>query len=481
MATLLRDPNIDKYDIIAIQEPWRNPFNATTHHPAKDRFHLCYPSNEGKGPARVCYFINRKLDHSRWQFKESSRDLCTISIRTGEDNEPPTVIHNIYNPSPHESDRPQVLQQLRKSLETHQYSEQIVVGDFNLHHELWGGSDIRIPDREATELLDLMDDMNLTSQLQPGTITYEEGDRRTTIDLCLVTIGLVDRIIRCQVDHDINHDSDHLPIVTSLNLAVAELQLEKKRNWKAIDEKTLIQTLRASLPQLQRPRTKTALDGYVEATVEALSTAIEASVPTKAPSPKSRIGWTKECANTLAEAKRLRRIYSEQQTDESWETYKEARNRKGRVIRKALQQAHREAVETAAESPASLWRIAKWARNRQNQPPTVTPEIKKPNTSVTATTPEEKAALFKETFFPPPPEANLEDINNESYSNQIALPPITQSEVEEAIQEAASLKAPGPDGITNMALQIARQWVTPHLARIFNQSLRIGYCPQHFR
>ncbi|GKT39838.1 Rpb7-binding protein seb1 [Colletotrichum spaethianum] len=457
MATLLRDPNIDNYDIIAIQEPWRNPFNATTHHPAKDRFHLCYPSNEERGPARVCFFINKKLDHSRWQFKESSRDLCTVSIGTGEGNEPPTVIHNIYNPSLQEDNRPQVLQQLRKSLETHQHGEQIVAGDFNLHHELWGGSNIRARDREATELLDLMDDMNLTSQLQPGTVTYEEGNRRTTIDLCLVTVGLVDRIIRCEVDHDINHDSDHLPIVTSLHLAVAELHLEKKRNWKAIDEKTFIQTFRASLPQLQRPRTKTALDGYVEATVEAISTAIEASVPAKAPSPKSRTGWTEECAYTLAEAKRLRRVYSEQQTEESWEAYKEARNRKGRVIRKALQRAHREAVETAAGSPASLWRIAKWARYRQDQSPTVTPEIKKPNTTQVATTPGEKAALFKETFFPPPPEANLGDIDNASYSNQIILPLISESEVEEAIQEAAPLKAPGPDGVTNKALQIARQ------------------------
>jgi hypothetical protein len=32
MATLLRDPGIDKYDILATQEPWRNPFSDTTHH-----------------------------------------------------------------------------------------------------------------------------------------------------------------------------------------------------------------------------------------------------------------------------------------------------------------------------------------------------------------------------------------------------------------------------------------------------------------
>lgn len=481
MATLLRDPNIDNYDIIAIQEPWRNPYSATTHHPAKDRFHLCYPCNEERGQARVCFFINKKLDHSRWQFREVSRDLCTLIIATDDDAETSLVLHNVYNPSPREEDRQPVLQQLRTTLETHRHVEQIVVGDFNLHHELWGGSDIRAPDREATELLDLMDDMNLTSQLRAGTITYEEGDHRTTIDLCLVTVGLVDRMIRCEVDHNIDHDSDHLPIATSLHLAVTELQREEKRKWKAVDKEMFIETLHGSLPQLRRPRTKAALDGYVETIIDALSAAIKAAVPTSTLSPKSRRGWDEQCAAILAETKRLRRHYSERQTEESWEAYREARNRKGRIVKKALQQAHREAVETAAESPRSLWKIAKWARNRQSQPPTVTPEIKKPNTSQVATTPEEKAALFKETFFPPPPEANLQDIDNTSYSNQIGLPPVSESEVEDAIQEAAPLKAPGPDGITNLALQVARPWITPHLARIFNQSLRLGYCPQHFR
>ncbi|KAI3534405.1 reverse transcriptase [Colletotrichum abscissum] len=451
MATLLRDPNIDNYDIIAIQEPWRNPYSATTHHPAKDWFHLCYPSSEENGLARVCFFINKKLDHSH------------------DDAETSLVLHNVCNPSPREEDRQPVLQQLRTTLETHQHVEQIVVGDFNLHHELWGGSDIRAPDREATELLELMDDMNLTSQLRAGTITYEEGDRRTTIDLCLVTVGLVNRMIRCEVDHNINHDSDHLPIATSLHITATELQREEKRKWKTIDKETFIETLRGSLPEIQRSRTKAALDRYVETTMDALSAAIKAAVPTGTLSPKSRRGWDEQCAAILAETKRLRRDHSERQTEESWAAYRTARNRKGRIIKKALQQAHREAVETAAESPRSLWKIAKWARNRQSQPPTV------------AATPEEKAALFKETFFPPPPEANLEDIDNASYSNQIGLPPVSESEVEDAIQEAAPLKAPGPDGITNLALQVARPWITSHLARIFNQSLRLGYCPQHFR
>jgi hypothetical protein len=79
MATLLRDPTIVGYDILAIQEPWRNPFASTTHHPAKRTFHLCYPSDEKDGPARVCFFINKRLDQTKWHFSERTRDFCSIS------------------------------------------------------------------------------------------------------------------------------------------------------------------------------------------------------------------------------------------------------------------------------------------------------------------------------------------------------------------------------------------------------------------
>jgi hypothetical protein len=49
------------------------------------------------------------------------------------------------------------------------------------------------------------------------------------------------------------------------------------------------------------------------------------------------------------------------------------------------------------------------------------------------------------------------------------------------MRAASPLKAPGPDGITNRALQAGVAQLAPHLTRIFNQSLRLEYCPAHFR
>lgn len=46
LASLFQDPRILEYDILAIYEPWRNPFTATSYHPLKT-----LPTN----PPRRCY------------------------------------------------------------------------------------------------------------------------------------------------------------------------------------------------------------------------------------------------------------------------------------------------------------------------------------------------------------------------------------------------------------------------------------------
>jgi hypothetical protein len=100
MATLLRDPRIHEYDILAIQEPWRNPYTATTHHPAKDIFHLCYLAARGEeGRARVCFFVNKRIDHRRWRFREHSKDVCSLIIEPSADHQDQqsVTVHNIYN------------------------------------------------------------------------------------------------------------------------------------------------------------------------------------------------------------------------------------------------------------------------------------------------------------------------------------------------------------------------------------------------
>lgn len=361
MASLLRDPGIYDFDIIAIQEPWKNPYTATTHHPAKNRFHLCYPTGDTEGSARVCFFVNKKIDQTRWRFEERTRDICSIVIDQTDDQQSQerVVIHNVYNLPKTSSNRQSALPQVREALEHHQTNEEVLLGDFNLHHPLWGGPNREATDPESEDLIDIIGDFALHNTLTPGTVTYEEGQAQSTIDLCLVTTGLIDRVIKSEVDRNLDHDSDHLPISTTLDLAVQRLEKTPRKNWKRLDEKLYTKTLRHSLPPLRRPLTKTALNTYTSEVTSAIQNAISKAVPNTLPSSHARAGWTEECRTVLAEAKRLKRVHSRHHTAETWEAYRAARNYKARTISKALQKAHRDSIEQAAESPDALWKLAR--------------------------------------------------------------------------------------------------------------------------
>ncbi|PQE08856.1 reverse transcriptase protein [Rutstroemia sp. NJR-2017a BBW] len=290
MATLLRDPKIQEYDILALQEPWRNPFTSTTHNPISHSFHLCFPKDSKEAPARVCFFVNKRLDPSSWKTTEHTRDLTTLDI----------------------------------TLQT--------------------------------------------------SITYDDKNAQSCIDLCYGTQDLVDRVIVCKIDPSMDHNSDHLPITTTLDLRGIPRPEMNTRDWSRMDEKEFRTYLTRELPKTRCPKTKTAVDRYVGEIVAVIQAAINHSTPLKRWSPRARAGWSAECKEIQLEARRLKRQNSREHTEESWEAYRIVRNRKGRIIRRALLQGHREQVERAMQSPENMWKLAKWARNREGN---VTTKISK--------------------------------------------------------------------------------------------------------
>jgi exonuclease III len=130
----------------------------------------------------------------------------------------PIIISNIYNPPRRAAGRTSAIRSLERLLNGAIDREHIIIGDFNLHHAIWGGSINQRIEYEREELIRIMDTHSLTSLLEPGTVTYEEHGHSSTIDLSLATTNLVGRRIRCEVEEELNHDSDHLPIITCLNI-----------------------------------------------------------------------------------------------------------------------------------------------------------------------------------------------------------------------------------------------------------------------
>lgn len=75
------------------------------------------------------------------------------------------------------------LPHLSTALSANQEEEQIILGDFNLYHELWGGLTIRESDPKSNDLIDLVEDFQVGSLLPNGTITYDDKNTQSCMDL----------------------------------------------------------------------------------------------------------------------------------------------------------------------------------------------------------------------------------------------------------------------------------------------------------
>ncbi|OKO91665.1 hypothetical protein PENSUB_13072 [Penicillium subrubescens] len=94
MAQFLREQEVISADIIAIQEPWENPFQDNTHNPLKQTPELLFPPaiETGQHGERV-YFISTTL--SRHTHLVHYRDCQGVRIKTELSRQ--LRIINVYN------------------------------------------------------------------------------------------------------------------------------------------------------------------------------------------------------------------------------------------------------------------------------------------------------------------------------------------------------------------------------------------------
>ena len=92
-----------------------------------------------------------------------------------------------------------------------------------------------------------------------------------------------------------------------------------------------------------------------------------------------------------------------------------------------------------------------------------------------------KAEICKAAFFPPPSEVDLSDMQGYTCAQQLTFPAITEQEVERAIKGMPPKKALGRDGIPSQILQHLWPQLRPHLVQLYNASVDLQYCPEHFR
>ena len=109
--------------------------------------------------------------------------------------------------------------------------------------------------------------------------------------------------------------------------------------------------------------------------------------------------------------------------------------------------------------------------------PTFIPTLEKD-----AATMKQKTSELQKAFFPKPPAADLTDITDSVYPQEVPFEcQITIRQVQEAINNLAPDKAPGPDEITNRVLKNALPTIEHHLQALMQASLNLGHFPRPFK
>ena len=315
MISLFENEHIKEVDIIALQEPWRNPWKNTTYHPLKSLFELVY--EDGKN-TRVCFYINKSIALASWSFTHHSPDVCSLHLRTFDGR---TIhIHNVYNPchSNVEDEDLSTIPTLLRAIQKHPNGEHISLEDYSLHHPMWGGDDTPHTDPGATDSVHFMHERNMDQVLPRGMTTYEEQGYKSTIDLVFATKLLVDSLISCNISDEHDHDSDHLPILSSWNLRTLSSLLKEKRYFKKTDIKKLTAALLSELTDDVRtaPRSTQELDQQVGILITALTKAIEVSTLILRVSPRSVLGFDEECKEAQMRARRLKKTFQKDPSPE---------------------------------------------------------------------------------------------------------------------------------------------------------------------
>lgn len=365
MIELFGNEKIYDIDIIAIQEPWRNNNSVTSYHPLKDRFNIVYPYHNN---TRICFYINKRISPDRWYPTYHSPDLCTLNIKS--ENNRIIRIHNIYNPGDQQKDG---LEGLHQTLTKNKNNEQVMLGDFNLHHTMWGGLEANNDDR-ANDLILMAEEFAMEQALPIGTITYEENCR-TTIDLIFTTPMLTSSIINCDIGNDFDSGSDHLPILTRLELAMSEAALVTRRNFNKMNDNVLRETLTRAMatkeilntPPGPESLAKKDIDSQIKAIIDSIQEAINESTPLIRISPQSKPGFTPECKEAQKRCKMLKRHWRKTLSEETWNEYKLAKNFKNNLIKRTTRKTFRQFVAEACESPQMMWKKTKWARKQMTR------------------------------------------------------------------------------------------------------------------
>lgn len=172
----------------------------------------------------------------------------------------------------------------------------ILLGDFNRRHKLWGGSRVICATGRAKQLAEGVTAAGMECLTSTGVVTYSQSDNTangrycSTIDLTFASCGISSRVGECVVLKDVpGFDSDHRIVKTTFDIS-PNREITTRFLWKRANKKGVQRAVARALEPLGLPALKTTAetDRYAEDRVKKIRSVVNRNVPTR-PSQALRI------------------------------------------------------------------------------------------------------------------------------------------------------------------------------------------------
>jgi ribonuclease HI len=490
------------YDIILLQEPYIDSLGNTK---ATRNWRVIYPTSHltDTSPPRAVILINKAIDTNQWEQLAipNTRDIAAIQIR-GDFGR--ISIYDIYNDC-HNSD---ALDSLNVVLSQHNTREghrnlpeyMMWGGDFNRHHPMWDEARnhhlfTARALRDAEALISLIAENNMAMLLPGGIPTLESMATKnwTRPDNVFGSELLEDKVIYCTTDPRLRGPgTDHVPILTSLDLPIAKTTDPSTYNWRAVEWDTFKEELTVRLTDIPAPGilgTKEEFQGAVRHLTETLQDTIRTTVPQSRPSPYKKRWWStklaalKKSKNKLSSTSYKYRAISDHP---SHEEHRKIRQQYAKEILTAKHEHWKSFLEEMSHS--EIWIANRYISSDggdggKTRIPTLTSLTPGAATGrmATATSNEEKSRMLAKAMFPKKPDERFAP-DQGNYANQITTRrEITETQIRRHLMHVSPYKAPGPDEISNVVLKNCADLIIPYLLQIFRAAVRLRTYPDEWR
>ncbi len=439
-----------------------------------DMFTHGLDSQEGRG---MVVYTHRDLHATHIQPTIACEEQLWVSIRLRDaDN---LTVGCLYRSPNSTAENNQSLNASIRDMYTRQPSHFLLCGDFNFTHIDWDSVSARENDIPSTEFLDAIQDCFLYQHIAQNT-RIRGNDQPSMLDLLFTNEE--------NMVSDLRHlaplgKSDHCVLAFKFHVYTPETRRNvPKYQFHKGDYQQMRRDMDQDWEQVFA-NCEDDPDEQYNIFVKLLTESQRQNIPTRVSQPTSK-PLHPELRRAIKKKHRAWTRLAEAQTEDRKIAYCRARNKVRNLSRRLQRQKEAQIAAQAKECPKKFWKYAKSKMKMREGVSELRGPDDRDGTPTIAKTDREKAETLSGCFssvFTDEPAGPTPQLPDRVIESPFEIPPITEKQIKEYLNNLDPTKAAGPDKVHPRVLRELSEVLAKPLQTIFNSSLRTGVVPKAWK